>query len=46
MSTRVMYKKNIIYVPDFLVNCGGVIDLDCEGKIYSEEYVYKRWNRV
>lgn len=38
----ILYRRKLIYIPDILANCGGVIDLDCEGDNYSEPYVYKR----
>ena len=38
----ILYQRGITYVPDFLCNAGGVIDVDCEGENYSPEYVYKR----
>ena len=37
-----LHDKNIVYVPDFLCNAGGIIDVDCEGEKYCPEYVYKR----
>ena len=43
---KILSNNNIIYIPDILANCGGVIDLDCEGKRYSKEYVYKRLNLI
>ncbi len=39
---QVLYDKNIVYIPDFLCNAGGVIDVDCEGENYCPEYVYRR----
>lgn len=42
----ILYNRKIIYIPDILANCGGVIDLDCEGEKYSEKYVYKRLNLI
>ena len=38
----ILYRHKLMYIPDILANCGGVIDLDCEGENYSEPYVYKR----
>lgn len=43
---KILYSNKIIYIPDILANCGGVIDLDCEGENYSEKYVYKRLNLI
>lgn len=43
---KILYNNELIYVPDILANCGGVIDLDCEGENYSEQYVYKRLNLI
>lgn len=42
----ILYNRKIIYIPDILANCGGVIDLDCEGENYSEQYIYKRLNLI
>ena len=43
---KILYNNKISYIPDILANCGGVIDLDCEGKNYSKQYVYKRLNLI
>lgn len=37
---NLLEKKNIVYVPDYVANAGGVIDIACEGKNYSKENVY------
>ncbi len=37
-----LHHRNITYIPDFLCNAGGVIDVDCEGDRYCPEYVYSR----
>lgn len=37
-----LWQQGIYYMPDYLCNCGGVIDIDCEGVQYSYEYVRKR----
>ena len=37
-----LYSQGITYIPDYLCNCGGVIDIDCEGEHYSPEYVSSR----
>lgn len=33
-------QRGIIYIPDFLSNAGGVLDIFCEGKLYSKNYVF------
>lgn len=37
----VLYKKNITFIPDFLANCGGVIDLTIQEDMYTPENVFK-----
>lgn len=37
---EILFDRNICFVPDMLANCGGMIDLYCEGENYSEEYVF------
>ncbi|MCQ2582092.1 MAG: leucine dehydrogenase [Alphaproteobacteria bacterium] len=39
---NVLFDRGITYIPDFLCNSGGVIDVDCEGINYCPDYVYKR----
>ena len=39
---NVLFERGITYIPDFLCNAGGVIDVDCEGDKYCPDYVYKR----
>lgn len=41
-----MHDKNILYIPDFVSNAGGVIDVLCEGDRYSEEYVLQAVNII
>ncbi len=43
---KMLYNRKIIYIPDILANCGGVIDLDCEGENYSINYVNERLNLI
>lgn len=37
-----LYRNNIVYLPDFLVNAGGVIDIACEGAFYCKKNVFKK----
>lgn len=39
---RQLWEKGVWVIPDFISNCGGVIDVDCEGPNYGYEYVTKR----
>lgn len=41
-----LYRKNIIYVPDYLSNAGGMIDIFCEGDSYCEEFVFNEVRRI
>lgn len=41
----VLYKKGVIYVPDFLSNAGGVLEVDCENHIFEYNHV-NVFNRV
>lgn len=36
---NILKEKGIIYLPDYLCNAGGVIDIACEGNNYNEETV-------
>lgn len=38
----VLFEKNICFVPDMLANCGGMIDLFCEGENYCQKYVFDK----
>lgn len=40
--SNALYKNGTIYIPDFLSNAGGVIDIDCENYGYNESNVFKR----
>jgi len=37
-----LHKKSILYVPDYLCNAGGVIDIYCENGVYTEDTVLER----
>jgi leucine dehydrogenase len=37
-----LHKKSILYVPDYLCNAGGVIDIYCEDGIYTEDKVLEK----
>jgi leucine dehydrogenase len=41
-----LFEKGILYVPDILANCGGMIDLECEGENYNEKYVFERVSEI
>lgn len=41
-----LWKRGIKYIPDYLCNAGGVIDIACEGKNYSKDYVYNNVNVI
>ena len=43
---RKLLEQGTIYIPDFISNAGGVIDIACEGKNYSEDYVYAKVNII
>lgn len=43
---RILLKKNIVYIPDYLSNAGGVIDIACEGENYSEEFVLSNISKI
>ncbi len=45
-SYNMMLEKNIIYIPDYLSNAGGVIDIACEDKNYCEHTVFKHVNAI
>lgn len=38
----ILHQNNIIWMPDYLCNAGGVIDIICEGSDYSTDYVYEK----
>lgn len=37
-----LYEKKVSWIPDFLANCGGVIDLSIKKNNYSKDNVYKK----
>lgn len=39
---QLMHEKEITFVPDFVANAGGVIDVICEGVDYSSEKVFSK----
>ncbi len=41
-----LYKKGILFIPDMLANCSGMIDLFCEGEHYCQEYVFNAINPI
>lgn len=41
-----LHNQKIIYVPDYLCNSGGVIDVFCEGENYSEELVLTQTSTI
>ncbi len=43
---KILLKKNIVYIPDYLSNAGGVIDIACEGKNYSEAFVLSNISKI
>lgn len=43
---KILLRKGIIYIPDYLSNAGGVIDIVCEGSNYSEEFVLTKVARI
>lgn len=43
---EILHEKNILYIPDYLCNAGGVIDIFCEGESYSKEYVFEETDKI
>ena len=39
-------RKNTIYLPDYVCNAGGVLDIACEGEHYSEQYVLQKISKI
>jgi len=46
--SELLYQKNIIYIPDFLSNAGGVIEVDCENHDfeYNSTNILERVEKV
>ncbi len=43
---QLMHDKEITFVPDFVANAGGVIDVICEGTDYSAEKVFSKVKKI
>lgn len=43
---QLMHEKEMIYIPDFVANAGGIIDVFCEGVDYSAEKVFSKVERI
>lgn len=42
----ILLEKDIVYIPDYLSNAGGVVDIECEGSHYNEEFVLTNVARI
>lgn len=45
-TLNLLSERGIIYIPDYLSNAGGVIDIACEEQSYSEEYVFAKVSEI
>ncbi len=41
-----LHDKGIVYLPDYLCNAGGVLDIACEGNNYCEQIVFKKVSKI